>query len=46
VFVRYPRDGHGIRESGHVVDSLNRSIAWYQKQFPKSAPEHASPAVP
>jgi dipeptidyl aminopeptidase/acylaminoacyl peptidase len=46
VFVRYPREGHGIRESGHVVDSLNRSIAWYQKQFPKSAPEHASPAVP
>jgi dipeptidyl aminopeptidase/acylaminoacyl peptidase len=46
VFVRYPREGHGIRESGHVVDSLNRAIAWYQKQFPKTAPEHASPAVP
>jgi dipeptidyl aminopeptidase/acylaminoacyl peptidase len=46
VFVRYPREGHGIRESGHVVDSLNRAIAWYHKQFPKSAPEHASPAVP
>jgi dipeptidyl aminopeptidase/acylaminoacyl peptidase len=46
VFVRYPREGHGIRESGHVVDSLNRAIAWYQKQFPKTTPEHASPAVP
>lgn len=46
VFVRYPREGHGIRESGHVVDSLNRAIAWYEKHFPKVAPEHASPAVP
>jgi dipeptidyl aminopeptidase/acylaminoacyl peptidase len=46
VFVRYPREGHGIRESGHVVDSLNRAIGWYLKHFPKSAPEHASPAVP
>ena len=46
IFVRYPREGHGIRESGHVVDSLNRAIDWYEKHFPKTAPEHASPAVP
>jgi dipeptidyl aminopeptidase/acylaminoacyl peptidase len=46
VFVRYPREGHGIRESGHVVDSLNRAISWYEKHFPKTVPEHASPAVP
>jgi dipeptidyl aminopeptidase/acylaminoacyl peptidase len=46
VFVRYPREGHGIRESGHVVDSLNRAIAWYEKHFPKTPPEHPSPAVP
>ena len=46
VFVRYPREGHGIRESGHVVDSLYRSIAWYEKHFPKTEPEFASPAVP
>jgi dipeptidyl aminopeptidase/acylaminoacyl peptidase len=46
VFVRYPREGHGIRESGHVVDSLNRAIGWYEKHFPKSEPEFASPAVP
>jgi len=46
VFVRYPREGHGIRESGHVVDSLNRAIAWYEGHFPKGAVEHASPAVP
>jgi dipeptidyl aminopeptidase/acylaminoacyl peptidase len=46
VFVRYPREGHGIREAGHVVDSLNRSISWYDKHFPKTPPENPSPAVP
>jgi dipeptidyl aminopeptidase/acylaminoacyl peptidase len=46
VFVRYPREGHGIRESGHVVDSLNRAIAWYEKHFQKTPPENPSPAVP
>jgi dipeptidyl aminopeptidase/acylaminoacyl peptidase len=46
VFVRYPREGHGIREAGHVVDSINRSIAWYEKHFPKAPPENPSPAVP
>jgi dipeptidyl aminopeptidase/acylaminoacyl peptidase len=34
VMVRYPREGHGIRESKHQVDSLDRSIAWYEKHFP------------
>ena len=46
VFVRYPREGHGIRESGHVVDSINRAIAWYEKYFPKTQPENPNPAVP
>jgi dipeptidyl aminopeptidase/acylaminoacyl peptidase len=35
VMVRYPREGHGIRESKHVVDWIDRSIAWYEKHFPK-----------
>ena len=34
VMVRYPREGHGIRESKHVVDSIDRSIRWYDKHFP------------
>jgi dipeptidyl aminopeptidase/acylaminoacyl peptidase len=46
VFVRYPREGHGIREAAHVVDSINRSISWYDKHFPKTPPENPSPAVP
>jgi dipeptidyl aminopeptidase/acylaminoacyl peptidase len=36
VMVRYPREGHGLRESKHVVDQIDRSIAWYEKHFPKS----------
>jgi dipeptidyl aminopeptidase/acylaminoacyl peptidase len=35
VMVRYPREGHGLRESRHVVDSIDRSTAWYEKHFPK-----------
>jgi dipeptidyl aminopeptidase/acylaminoacyl peptidase len=35
VMVRYPREGHGVRESKHVVDQIDRSIAWYEKHFPK-----------
>jgi dipeptidyl aminopeptidase/acylaminoacyl peptidase len=34
VMVRYPREGHGIRESRHVVDSIDRSIRWYASHFP------------
>jgi len=33
VMVRYPREGHGLRETGHVVDLIERSIAWYEKHF-------------
>lgn len=35
VMVRYPREGHGLRESKHIVDSIDRSIRWYEKYFPK-----------
>lgn len=34
IMVRYPREGHGIRETGHQIDLINRSIAWYEKHFP------------
>jgi dipeptidyl aminopeptidase/acylaminoacyl peptidase len=29
--VRYPREGHGLREPAHVIDALERSIAWYRQ---------------
>ena len=33
VMIRYPREGHGIRETKHVVDIIDRSLAWYRKHF-------------
>jgi dipeptidyl aminopeptidase/acylaminoacyl peptidase len=33
VLVRYPREGHGIRETKHVEDTITRSLAWYRKYF-------------
>ncbi len=35
VMLRYPREGHGLREPRHVVDSINRSMDWYERHFPK-----------
>ncbi|HEY3381750.1 MAG TPA: S9 family peptidase [Vicinamibacterales bacterium] len=28
-FVVYPREGHGLREEKHLLDRLNRILAWY-----------------
>lgn len=39
VFVRYPREGHGLAETKHQVDSIDRSIAWYEKHFPRPGAE-------
>jgi dipeptidyl aminopeptidase/acylaminoacyl peptidase len=33
VMVRYPREGHGLREPKHVIDATDRSIKWYEKYF-------------
>ena len=37
VMARYPREGHGLRETAHVADSIRRSLAWYDKHLPHSA---------
>lgn len=34
VIVRYPREGHSLREPKHMVDGMDRSIQWYEKHFP------------
>jgi dipeptidyl aminopeptidase/acylaminoacyl peptidase len=39
IFVRYPREGHGLSETDHVIDSIDRCIAWYEKHFPKPGAE-------
>ena len=39
VLVRYPREGHGLREPRHRLESLARTLAWmdrYLRPSPKS----------
>ncbi len=31
VLVRYPREGHGLREPKHRVDALERTLGWFDK---------------
>ena len=31
VLVRYPREGHGLREARHRVDALERTLAWFDR---------------
>ncbi len=33
IMIRYPREGHGIRETQHTADLIDRSLAWYEKHF-------------
>ena len=33
IMIRYPREGHGVREVGHTIDLIDRSITWYEKYF-------------
>jgi dipeptidyl aminopeptidase/acylaminoacyl peptidase len=46
VFVRYPREGHGLDETKHLADSIDRSIAWYEKHFPKPLQERVTNIQP
>jgi dipeptidyl aminopeptidase/acylaminoacyl peptidase len=31
VLLRYPREGHGLREPRHRVDALERTLAWFDR---------------
>jgi len=33
VFVRYPREGHGLREPRHREDSLARTLQWFDRHL-------------
>ncbi|HEY1949562.1 MAG TPA: S9 family peptidase [Bryobacteraceae bacterium] len=46
IFVRYPREGHGVREVKHTVDWIDRSIAWYESHFPKPGAEAVTNVQP
>jgi dipeptidyl aminopeptidase/acylaminoacyl peptidase len=46
VFLRYPREGHGLSEVKHQIDATDRSIAWYEKHFPKAGEEGVTNVQP
>jgi dipeptidyl aminopeptidase/acylaminoacyl peptidase len=46
VLVRYPREGHGLSETKHVIDWIERSIAWYDRHFPKAGMEGVTNVQP
>ncbi|HZG50913.1 MAG TPA: S9 family peptidase [Pyrinomonadaceae bacterium] len=38
VFVRYPREGHGISEPNHQIDLVRRQLEWFDKHLKSTAP--------
>ena len=46
VFLRYPREGHGLSETKHQIDAIDRSIAWYDRHFPKPGAEGVTNVQP
>ena len=46
IFVCYPREGHGLSEVKHNIDSTDRCIAWYEKHFPKPGAEGVTNVQP
>jgi dipeptidyl aminopeptidase/acylaminoacyl peptidase len=46
VFLRYPREGHGLSEVKHQIDATDRSIVWYEKHFPKPGEEGVTNVQP
>ena len=46
VFVRYPREGHGLAETKHSIDLIDRSIAWYERHFPRPGTEGVTNVQP
>jgi len=37
VFVRYPREGHGITEPNHQIDLVGRQLEWFDKHLKPAA---------
>jgi dipeptidyl aminopeptidase/acylaminoacyl peptidase len=43
VFIRYPREGHGISEPNHQIDLVRRQLEWFDKHVKSTAT--ANPAT-
>jgi len=39
VFVRYPREGHGIQEPNHQIDLVRRQLEWFDKHLGITRPK-------
>jgi dipeptidyl aminopeptidase/acylaminoacyl peptidase len=46
IMVRYPREGHGVRETRHQIDLIDRSIRWYEGHFPNAGTERVTNVQP
>lgn len=46
IMLRYPREGHGIRETKHQIDLIDRSISWYESHFANVRPERVTNVQP
>jgi len=46
IFVRYPREGHGLAETPHIIDAIGRRIKWYEQHFPKPGAEGVTNTQP
>ena len=44
VFVRYPREGHGIVEPNHQIDLVGRQLEWFEKYVKGEKSQAANPA--
>lgn len=38
VFIRYPREGHGITEPNHQIDLVRRQLEWFDKRVKSTTP--------
>jgi dipeptidyl aminopeptidase/acylaminoacyl peptidase len=45
VFVRYPREGHGIIEPNHQIDLVRRQLEWFDKHLKPVAKDGSSAAA-
>jgi dipeptidyl aminopeptidase/acylaminoacyl peptidase len=41
VFLRYPREGHGIQEPNHVIDLVTRQLEWFDSHLGINRPNPA-----
>jgi dipeptidyl aminopeptidase/acylaminoacyl peptidase len=45
VFIRYPREGHGITEPNHQIDLVGRQLEWFNKHVKGAKTEPAAAAT-